>query len=54
MSEVEKKKKKEPTIIADGKEFPVKPGFMDYAKEAFEPTATRAQIDVIRKRRQGS
>lgn len=51
MDEIKRKKKEEPVVLAGGKTFPEKPGLMDYVKEGFEPTNTRAQLDVVRKRR---
>lgn len=48
--------KKEPTIRTYGTEtktFPLKPKTWDYVKEAFQPTEVRAQIDAIRKRKNG-
>lgn len=33
------------------KTFPEKPGFLDYVKEGFQPTDTRADIDAMRRRR---
>lgn len=47
----QKKKKKDPTYYVEGKEYPVKPGVGDYISEAFEPTNTRAQLEVLRRRR---
>ena len=45
------KKKEKPVVYAGGKTFPEKPGLMDHIAEAFEPTATRADLDAVRKRR---
>lgn len=49
-------KKKKYVVRADGsrQEFPEKPGMMDYVKEAFQPSDTRAQLEALRKRRQSS
>lgn len=52
MDDAEKKKKKPPTVYVDGQEYPETPGVMDYVKEGFAPQNTRAQLDVIRRRRQ--
>lgn len=51
------KKKKPPTITVrtqegEVEEYPEKPGVMDYVKEAFKPTSTRASIDAVRRRRE--
>lgn len=47
----DKKKKKEPTVMVNGQEFPEKPGLMDRLKEGFEDHSTRADLDAVRKRR---
>lgn len=47
----QEKKKRPEQIYAGDKSFPAKPSTWDYVKEAFEPTATRAEIDAVRKRR---
>lgn len=50
------RKSKKYVVRADGskQEFPEKPGMMDYMKEAFQPSDTRAQLEALRKRRQSS
>lgn len=49
-------KKRKYVVRADGskQEFPEKPGMMDYVKEAFQPSDTRAQLEALRKRRQSN
>lgn len=34
------------------KEYPEKPGFMDYLKEGFEPAGNKAELEAIRRKRQ--
>lgn len=34
------------------KEFPEKPGMMDYFKEGFESNDTKAQLEALRRKRQ--
>lgn len=41
------------TYGASPQTFPLKPKTWDYVKEAFQPTDVRAQIDAIRKRKNG-
>lgn len=36
------------------KRFPANPGMWDQVKESFEPSGTRAMLETIRNRRQGS
>lgn len=36
------------------KRYPTKPSMWDQVKEGFEPTATRAMLESVRKRRMGS
>ncbi len=48
--------KKKPDTIAvfdgkDNKEFPEKPGVLDYVKEGFESSGVRADLNAIRRRR---
>ena len=38
----------DPDNAKSGKNFPSKPSTMDYFKEAFLPTAQRAQLEAIR------
>lgn len=52
MAYYDDKKKKYIVPSAGGsKEFPENPGMMDYAKEGLEDNDTRAQLEVVRKRR---
>ncbi len=39
----------DPDDPKSGRNFPAKPTTMDYVKEAFLPTAQRAQLEAIRK-----
>lgn len=48
----DEKKKKYVVQEQERKEFPEKPGFMDYLKEGFQDTNTRVQLEALRKRRQ--
>ena len=36
------------------KQFPEKPGLMDYVTEAFEPMGNRAELEALRKRQRAS
>lgn len=48
----ERKKKYVVNSENTSKEFPEKPGMMDYVKESFESDNTKAQLEALRKKRQ--
>ncbi len=57
MADDQKPEKQPEKIIAytgtSAQNFPLKPKTWDYVKEAFQPTDVRAQLDAIRKRKNG-
>lgn len=60
MAEVKKRKLTDEVVAQDPHDnttiqaFPAKPSTWDYIKESFQPTAVRADLDAVRKRREQS
>jgi hypothetical protein len=50
MAETKKDPKEPKYVEASGKLYPSRPGVMDHLKEGFEQTATRADLDAMRRR----